>query len=434
MAGGMTEDQGPIGPGPDADGLDPVARRKFLERSAACLVVVAGGLVWRAYDTGVFSTGRGPAYRPWANWQGETAGEGPLAIVRAGILAASAHNTQPWLFRVQSDRIDLFADQRRNLGAMDPFLREMHLSLGCALENMILAAWAKGFEPKVEMMPGRLTGIPEELGMEPVARIRLKAAKAEVPGLYNAIPARRTNRGEYQVEREIPRGLLWAFNDMAREDRALRLILLEAGAARDAFDRLTVAATEAIVADDEMIAASTAWFRLTPEAIEEHRDGPTIDSFGLPSLSLAAVKMLPKPEPGKTHRQWVATTRDVQLATAPLVGFIAVRDLYDRRTALRAGLLWQRLHLWATTQDLAMQPLNQLPEMVDRERQLGRKPEAARGLSEIIEDDRWHPTLAFRAGFPTVSVPPSPRRDVADVVTKGAALSLANPKTLGHTP
>ena len=81
-----------------------------------------------------------------------------------------------------------------------------------------------------------------------------------------------------------------------------------------------------------------------------------------------------------------------------------------------------------------MQPLNQLPEMVDRERQLGRKPEAARGLSEIIKDDRWQPTLAFRAGFPTVSVPPSPRRDVADVVTKGAALSLANPKSLDRTP
>ena len=63
----------------------------------------------------------------------------------------------------------------------------------------------------------------------------------------------------------------------------------------------------------------------------------------------------------------------MHVATAPAFGFISVRDLYDKAQTLRAGRLWQRMHLWATTQGVAMQPLNQPVEMVDRERGLGRE-------------------------------------------------------------
>jgi hypothetical protein len=45
---------------------------------------------------------------------------------------------------VGATRIELFADVRRNLGAFDPYLREMHIGLGCALENMTRAAGAYG--------------------------------------------------------------------------------------------------------------------------------------------------------------------------------------------------------------------------------------------------------------------------------------------------
>ena len=61
---------------------------------------------------------------------------GAAGLVRAGILAASPHNTQPWRFRVSPTRVELYADPARSLGAFDPYLREMHIGLGCAVENM----------------------------------------------------------------------------------------------------------------------------------------------------------------------------------------------------------------------------------------------------------------------------------------------------------
>ena len=414
-------------PWPDAAGSEADTRRIFLKRAGGVFLLAAGGLAWRAYDTGVFSVGQGAAYEPWQTWRGEGPSEGPLALIRAGVLAASVHNTQPWLFRVGPDSLELLADPGRHLGPMDPFRREQHVSLGCALENMVLAAGAQGLKPEIEFLPGKLAEpraeFPTVAAPEVVARLRFTPSRRDISGLYAVISRRHTNRGPFVAGRGVPRGTLWAFNDLAREDQSLRLVLLEDGPRRAAFDRLTVAATEALVADPEMIQASNAWFRLTPREIEEHRDGPTIDSFGLPPLSLAAVKMLPKPEPEKTHRQWVAATRDVQLATAPLDGIIAVRDPYERATALSAGLFSQRLQLWATAQGLAMQPMNQVVQVIDRDRQLRRDSVLAAGLAEILGDDRWQATLAFRAGYPTVAAVPSPRRGIESLVLKDAPAS-----------
>jgi hypothetical protein len=50
--------------------------------------------------------------------------------VRAAILAANPHNSQPWLFQVTPSQINLFADRLRNIGAIDPFLRSPRRGVG----------------------------------------------------------------------------------------------------------------------------------------------------------------------------------------------------------------------------------------------------------------------------------------------------------------
>ncbi|MFQ5458607.1 MAG: hypothetical protein ACE5FC_09190, partial [Myxococcota bacterium] len=153
-------------------------RRSFLKGAAAVTVIAAGGGVWRAWDQGVFSAGRGPAFAPWTDWRGSP-GEGPLSLVRAGLLAASPHNSQPWLFKVTENRIDLYADTARNLGTVDPFLREMHIGLGCAVENIFLAAPHQGYRARVTLSQGRLSPGPKSGGPSMVARIDLTATTPE---------------------------------------------------------------------------------------------------------------------------------------------------------------------------------------------------------------------------------------------------------------
>jgi hypothetical protein len=132
-----------------------VSRRRLLQTVGGACVVLVAGTLYRAYDQGVFNTGQGSAYGAWREWDTEAGGV-PLALVRAAVLATNAHNTQPWLFRVSSDRIDLYAVLDRNIGTIDPLRREMYISLGCALENLTLAAVAHGFASVVQLMPASI--------------------------------------------------------------------------------------------------------------------------------------------------------------------------------------------------------------------------------------------------------------------------------------
>ncbi|MCD8072358.1 MAG: hypothetical protein LUE10_04145 [Alistipes sp.] len=72
-------------------------------------------------------------------------------IVQQAVKAPSGHNTQPWLFKITDSGIDIFPDFDRSLPVVDPDNRELFISLGCALENLCLAAQSRGYTPDVEI-------------------------------------------------------------------------------------------------------------------------------------------------------------------------------------------------------------------------------------------------------------------------------------------
>lgn len=391
------------------------ARRRFLIGAGAVTVVVIGGVVYRGIDRGAFSTSQGAAYELWDTWEEDARANTALALVAAGVLAASPHNTQPWIFHLHGSQIDLYADHSRNLGAFDPFLREMYLGLGCAIENMMLAAPANGLGVQLALVNGSLR--PNYNAERPalVATLRLYRSDRKPGVLYDAIAKRHTNRGPYDRAKGLPQADFAALPEFANSVRQ-RIFLYTDGEDRERFDRVTVSATEGIIADGGMAHDSEKWFRMSREQVTRHRDGITLEANGLPPLILAAAKMLPPISGDEAHKIWLQTTRDVHLATAPVTGFIAVRGLYDIPTTIDAGRLWQRMHLWATTRGIAMHPINQAVERVDRELHLGMEPDTAATLAHLTGDPDWKPTFAFRAGYPKREALPSPRRELNDVV------------------
>jgi len=390
-------------------------RRSFLKGTGALTVLVAGGGVWRAYDQGVFSVGEGLAYEPWKDWRSNSP-DGPLVLVRAAILAASPHNTQPWLFKVTASRIELYLDTTRNVGALDPYLREEHIGIGCALENLMLAAAANGYTATLTLAPGKLEPIAADPGPKLVARVDLVAGTREESQLYDAIPQRHTNRSPYQPEKAIPSRFMDELSGLGKDDARVRLFLLTAAPDRKKFTEMSSAANTELYSDPEVERSSERWIRTKWSDVQKYRDGLTIDAFGLSPIATAVSKIMPLSMFRRIASRTQKTAYSELMLSAPLIGMIRVRDRYDREDCMRAGRIWQRLHLLVTARGLAARPSNEAVEMIDHERSRGKEPRHADLLAGITGDATWQPTFVFYMGYPMRTASASPRRPIKDVV------------------
>ncbi|MFJ2667802.1 Acg family FMN-binding oxidoreductase [Nocardia fluminea] len=69
------------------------------------------------------------------------------------VRAPSVHNTQPWRWRIQRGRVDLFADFGRQVTATDPLARALVVSCGAALHHLEVAFAMLGWQAEIDRLP-----------------------------------------------------------------------------------------------------------------------------------------------------------------------------------------------------------------------------------------------------------------------------------------
>jgi hypothetical protein len=162
-----------------------ISRRRFLALVAATGVTAAGAYViaeaapWLNYDQAA-DTGRQPFQMDPAKAAQRR------ELIRYATLAANGHNTQPWKFALQQDAVEIHPDLTRRLPIVDPENRELWISLGCALENLLVAARATGYAAEVTYP-----------AVTDFIHVRLTADTPQHSPLFDAIPVRQNTRSEY---------------------------------------------------------------------------------------------------------------------------------------------------------------------------------------------------------------------------------------------
>jgi nitroreductase len=306
--------------------------------------------------------------------------------VRAAIAAPSVHNTQPWLFRLRADGVDVLVDRRRRLRTLDPVGREMFVSVGAALFNLRVAVRARGFEPFIELGPS-----PTEPDL--AARIRVLGA-AEVTTasrlLAEAITRRHTNRRPF-AQRRVPDRVLDDLAEAALAEQAM--VLVADDVLRQGVLALTRTAENRLRDDARYRAEVIAW--TTPGGLGR-RDGVPREALG-PRARDAVLPL----------RDFVLG-RGIPTATVafePNPTIILLLTAGDTESAwLRAGQALQRVLLTATVRGLAATPLSQLTEIP-----------ALRGLLADQATGQIVQTV-LRVGYPVTAARATPRRDLDDVI------------------
>lgn len=110
-------------------------------------------------------------------------------LIEAAILAPSADNSQPWLYRWNDNALNLWIDETRSGGFSDQRQVLSDLAIGACLENIVIRAYSLGYNHQIEYLPD-----PDG---SPLWAAKLSFSPAPAPqeeALANVMPDRHADR------------------------------------------------------------------------------------------------------------------------------------------------------------------------------------------------------------------------------------------------
>lgn len=303
----------------------------------------------------------------------------------AGIRAPSMHNSQPWLFRVRDDAIEVLADPRDSLGTAERLGWAERIACGAATFNARLALAANGTPADTRMRPDPI---------DPLLMARLRPARERPASyletdLFAAVERRYSNRQPFWPD-PVPAELRARLVAAAQAEGAW-LELLIGTTALSGFAQIAQSADRVLRRDPHYQAELSHWARTEPAG------------DGVPVAAGARLgegpDLLPQRDYGSNPR---APGRDFE--AEPLIAILGSTG-NTPVDQINAGQALQRVLLTATDAGLAASMISQPIEV----------PGACEQLTRSLGRGSGAPQMALRLGY---GVPgrPAPRRDLAEAI------------------
>jgi hypothetical protein len=323
------------------------------------------------------------------------------------ILAPHSHNLQSWVVDLsEPDQILLRCDLGRLLPETDPYSRQIMMSHGTFLELLDMAARERGHRTEITLFPEGAFGA-QQLDGRPVARVRLRPdAAVERDPLFAQVLKRHTNRSAYDLARPVP-AAAWHAMAAAVQPHELRFgfagleqpkaLALQRAVAAEAW-RIEMVTPRTIMESYKVL-------RVGADEVARHRDGLTLMDPMV--VLLDRVGLFDRSHPPAAED--FATTSQIKDFNAKLdstPGFLwMVSEGNDRVTQVNAGRAFVRVHLAATAQGVALQPLQQALQEYAEQAQTHAQ------IRRLLGADAPGQTLQMwaRVGY-APQVPPAPRR------------------------
>ena len=314
-------------------------------------------------------------------------------LIRFAVLAPSGHNSQPWKFKIEPDAVVAAPDMARALPESDRNHRQLHLSVGCAIENLCAAAEYYGYGVAVSKT---------DLDGEAAWRIRLSGAsldRSKRPAVHRALAAARriTNRNAYEPRMPDPAFLSW-LQAQAGPDLEVRLVDGEPLKSRIA-DVVSDALIEAM--DDTGFRRELSGY-VRPN-ITRAETGMPMYGFGMPTppsfLAPLLVRLFNVNRPSRKADEALLKSK------TPVFAVISTRG-DDPEAWIEAGRTYERAALEAAARGISTAPLAAAIQIGSHYRR----------LQELL-GTRFRPQVFFRIGYALKAPPHSPRIP-AERVTK----------------
>ncbi len=315
-------------------------------------------------------------------------------LIHYATLAPSGHNTQPWKFSIDDNVIRVIPDFERRLPVVDPDDHALYISLGCALENLMIAAKRHGLSSTIDYFP------PDEKS----ECLRITLSPNGDPGdedLFDAIHVRQSNRSLYD-KNEIPEGHIHKLIESNIFDTVFLKSFDPNKQASEPIINLVKEANRIQFNDRQFVEELLSWIRFTKKEMNNRKDGLTAEVMGFPFvprwLGRLILKTFAKPESE-------ASKSEKQIRSSSLL-MLFISKKHDKRHWVDLGRSFERVALTATSLGLAHAHLNMPCEVESVRNKLS---------SHLELDHDKQPLLFIRFGY-AEERPRSPRRPAEEVI------------------
>jgi len=310
-------------------------------------------------------------------------------LVAQAVKAPSGHNTQPWRFRQNESAVEVYPDFDRRLPVVDPDDRELFVSLGCATENLCLAAQNIGYESSVAVGD---TGV--------IAVALTEGADVKSNPLFEQIDLRQTNRSIYTGE-EIALDALRKLQSVCSEKGISIHYYARQTKQFNDIEQYVLQGNTRQMQNESFKAELKSWMRFNKKHQDQTLDGLSYTVFGAPNVPRwMAEPIMSMAINAKTQNK---ADREKIDSASHLVLFTTREN--SRREWVDLGRTLQRFLLTATELGISHAYLNQPNE----------EAEIVAEMAKTLDLDGEYPTVLLRVGYGEQQAY-SKRRPIGDII------------------
>ncbi len=317
-----------------------------------------------------------------------------LRLINYASKAPSSHNTQPWKFKREEDAILVYPDLSRSLSVVDPDNHALFISLGCALENLVIAAGNYGFDASVKYQREHL---------EDPVRVKLTSqsenTSRQASDLLAQIKPRQVTKGPYEAVT-----LAWETVQKIKElpvDAGTHLQVILPGKESEKLLPLVIEGSDRQFGNKAFVHELVDWLRFTEKEAMKKGDGIWNATMGLPATGRAIGSFIMKRlvTPRSEAKRWKKLFRK----SAGFVLFMV--EKHDTDHWIRLGRSFQRFGLVTTAMGLKHAHMNMpLEEETVRAK-----------VTDAFDLGGMTPLLLLRIGFADPA-PYSFRRNLHEII------------------
>ena len=293
----------------------------------------------------------------WDNNGKELSEQHLLKLIQAAKKAPSGGNNQPWRFHYQNKQLHLFLEESATGAYLDPQFISSYISIGAAIENLLLTAATENLKVKWQLTPNLA---PKHLAVFSFSDGDGPSEEEET--LQRQISARHTNR-KAPPKQEISEENLQYLKALVAQTKGIELTFVKNPEKINALSKI---ATQADLlrmfiqeAHEDFITREMRW---TPTEADETEDGIGIHTLDLSNNDQSGIRMLrdrrmidflEKIKGGSAFGRLLSQ----QFNTSSAIGLITIPN-NEVSSWINCGIAAERMWLGATNLDFQIHPVN----------------------------------------------------------------------------